>query len=281
METAYSRLHAATTAFREENPPKTKTPDTSGCACCTRPWDQVEDPYQAAIYRYDTGFAIEWVCTTCYTPRPPSFKTLGVERLHMGKPENPVGGKLGMLPGCSGLITSENLLHLGLNQKTMDKFKDGLLGRAGQLHVMQAIPLLLNIVSEGRAGRIEEGIVFIEEWGRKADVLMANLAMTRSLREVWFNSDQGSRCVDLQGCIDTGRELLRQGLGAEGRKFDWWKPIRQAAKGKQDNDELEKWGNKVPDAGALIKVLPVDPHVRDKLPTLLRQILPFLEEGKL
>lgn len=281
METAYSRFHAATTAIREENPPKTKTPDTPGCACCTRPWDQVEDPYQAAAYRYNSTCAIEWVCTTCYTPRPPSCKTLGIERLHLGKPEYPVGGKLGMLPGCSGLITSENVLHMGLNQKFMDKFKDGLLGRAGQLHVMQAIPLLLSIVSEGRAGRIEEGVVFIEEWGRKADVLMANMTITRSLCEVWFNSQTGSHCVDLQACIDTGRELLRQGLGAAGGKSDWWQPIRQAAQGKQDNDELEKWGKKVPDAGALMAALPVDPYVRIKLPILLRQILPLLEEGKL
>lgn len=289
-QSAHQRFYQATEWVREDLPSgKEITPTNNACACCVRPWQQTENPSEAFAYQYAAGMAIEQVCATCYTPRIPAPRALGCERFAAGNPDNPVFGKLGMLPGSSGIITPDNQLHLALPPGFISKYGEGRYGKAGLIHeTANAFVLLGELFEQGVLTRdsLADGIVFIEMWGRKADTLMGNLQMTRSLSEVWCCSDKGAFMLDLQALIDTGYALLEAGLLADATRPAFWKPIKNAAtKGVHDDEALGKWAAKVEksggDAQAIVNKLPIDPASRLRVNEVLRLLAPYIEKGVL
>lgn len=282
-KSAHERLHACTGMIRAENRMKPTTPPTLACAVCGRRWDDVEDAQEAYAYQYSTNQAKEWTCSACYVMRVAAPETLGIERFARGKPDNPVYAKLGMLPGSGGLLTVDNELHLALPQGFIDKFQKYGLGRAGGLHRMSSLDLLLTLMAKRRLGAIEDGIVFIETFGRKADMLAANLQITRDLSELWCCSETGSYCLDLASMIESAYWLNDHGFADKATKPAFWKPIRDAAQGRRDDAALKKWtkgfGEHSPQA--LLDRLPIDPYARTQLPRLMKAIMPWVKEGAL
>lgn len=272
MISAYTRLHAATGSLRADAGWEWSEPSTDGCACCARPWADVEEPDKAVAYRYSAGMATEWVCTTCYTPRLGSYDFLGVERM-AGKTDKTVPAKLGMLPGSGGVITAHDELYLALPPKNIEKFKNGWLGQRDRLFRGRPLDLLLALRADGRLGPLEQGIVFIEVFGRKADGLMADLRLTTHLGELWANSDAGARPIDLQAALALADVVRQHGLEAKAGSPTFWRPILRAAQGHNDPKALAAWGEKTPGAAELVAHLPEDPHDRLAVHQLLRPLL--------
>lgn len=283
----YQRFYQATTWIREGLPGDTTiTPTNSACACCARPWEETENPDQAFRYQYSAGMAVEQVCVTCYTVRIGSRAALGVERFAGGNPDKPVFGKLGMLPGSGGIITPNNELHLALPPGFISKYEEGRYGQAGLIHnTANTFVLLAELLEQGvmTQGTLADGFVFVEVWGRKADVLMANLQITRSLSEVWCCSEKGAFMLDLQSLLNTGRSLLALDLLTEATKPAFWRAIKDATTGRSNEKALEKWVEKIEKAGGsaqgIVNQLPVDPHSRLRVNDVLRVLSPYIEKG--
>lgn len=274
---AYQRLFAATTPFREQAYAEHFTPSTPSCSCCSRRWSDVEAPFQAASYSYGKSGQPEQVCLTCYTLRIPSEEMLGLERYNKtGNTVTPIYGKLGMLVGSGGIITPQNTLYLTLPPKLYEKYQDGELGQAGQLSTDKPLARLLALLASGALNPLEQGFVYIENWGRKADVLLRCLRPTLSLHEVWCNSEQGVTPLNLAAMLKTARVLVEQDLEKYATQKAFWWPITAAASGQRNPQAFEAWVKKVPDPRALLSVLPEDPFDRLKLPAVLREIMPRL-----
>lgn len=275
---AYRRLFEATHELRVGADMPRQTPDTPCCACCYRRWSEVEMPFQAVEYCYGKSGEPEWVCVTCYTPRLPSERMLGLERYNKtGNTTTPIYGKLGMLVGSGGFITPRNELYLTLPPKLHAKYLGGEWGQQGRLSTDRPLARLLDLLSSGALSPIEQGFVYVENWGRKVDVLMHRFQATTSLQEVWCNSEQGVTSLDLQAMLATAAALKAQGLDAQADRTTFWKPVTDAAQGRRDASAFEKWLNKVPDPRALLSALPADPFDRLLLPAVLREVMPRLE----
>lgn len=280
----YERFHRATGLIRSERmtreawatPPET----SSGCSICGRAWNQVEDPTLCGTYQYNTSMACEYECTTCHTVRMAAPTTLGIEQ-YRGKDKVPSGGRLGMLPGCGGVITADDELYLALNKGFYDKFANGTLGQAGALGVTRSLDLFLDLLGQGRLGNLSDGVIFVQEWGRKPDVLMSNLMLTYSLSEVWACSEKGAECMDLLALIETARWLHDNDLGDKASRPAFWKPVREAAAGKHDSAALASWASKIPEPQALLDRLPVDPRSRMSLPATMAMLVPRIAGGSL
>lgn len=274
---AYQRLFAATTPFRARAYAEHFTPSTPSCSCCSRRWSDVEAPFQAASYSYGKSGQPEQVCLTCYTLRIPSEEMLGLERYNKtGNTVTSIYGKLGMLVGSGGIITPTNTLYVTLPPKLFEKYRDGKLGQAGQLSTEKPLARLLALLASGELNPLEKGFVYIENWGRKADVLLRNLRPTLSLQEVWCNSEQGTTPLNVAAMLKTASVLVEQGLEKNAAQKTFWWPITAAAGGQRNPQAFEEWVKKVPDPHALLSVLPDDPFDRQKLPTVLREIMPHL-----
>lgn len=283
LKTAYQLFHEATREIRQRDGKDLKAhePTTAGCACCGRSWEAVEDPGQAISYQYSSACAIEWLCTTCYTPRVGSPSMLGVERFAGGNPDKPVFGKLGMLPGSGGIITQDAVLHLALPQGFVDKFLAGGYGEQGRLHRSTPLALLARLLAEGQLRPGEGSFVYIEVWGRKADGLMRGLKASTSLLELWCNSENGGQPLDLEALLATTRLLLAMGLETKADKPAFWRPVLNAARGERDDDAFEAWAATIPDPQALMAALPLNPHSRLKMVSVIRELLPLVKEGVL
>lgn len=285
-ENAYQRFFQATGLIRTEpDIPEWIAPPghVHGCSRCARPWDQVELPGLCAAYQYQKGRAIafEYECATCHTPRIRCETTLGAESYRGPSKDKPAWAKLGMLPGCGAVITPGEEMHLAVLGGWHRKFIGGLYGRAGRLYDERPLAMLLRLLAEKRLGNLADGVVFIREFGRKPDVLMSHLRLTRSLSEVWCCSEIGAECVDLEALIATARWLHGNDLGTQATRPGFWKPIRDAAAGKRDSNALAKWASKVPGPQALLDTLPLDPHARLALPSYMAAIMPHVEGGDL
>lgn len=282
-ENGYVRFHRATSRIRDELqasrwivPPE----GALGCASCSRSWGETENPDICGVYQYGSGFAHEYECTTCHTVRISAPNHLGIEMLR-GKDKIPSGGRLGMLPGCGGIITSYDGIHLALNGGYYRKFAKGKLAQAGGVHEDRPFQLLIRFLAEGRLGDVSDGFIFVELWGRKPDVLMRNLRLTRTLSELWCCSDTGAVPIDLEALIATAKWLTEHDLVEKGSRPAFWKPIRDAAAGNHNSELLARWAKTVPNTQALLDSLPIDPHTRLRLPSLMASILPFVAGGKL
>jgi len=289
---AHQLFFGATRAIHEAPPAKhsTQAPTTAGCACCGRAWEETEAPTVAYRYKYSSGQAIEQYCTGCYATRIGNPTALGVERSALGNPDNPVYGKLGMLPGSSGIIlqgrNNAPELHLGLPNGFMTKFSDGYFAKAGQTHpYANGFALFAYLFQAGflTMDRLAQGIVFVESWGKKADILMGNLRSSRSLSEVWCCSDAGASMLDLASIIQTGRYLHAAGVLEKTAKTSFWSPIKAATEGKSRAGALEKWATSVQKLGLdpqeLVNQLPIDPHSRLRVGPVLQQLAPAISEG--
>lgn len=274
---AYQRLFASTVPFRAGANVERFTPDTPICSCCYRRWSEVEEPFQAVSYCYGKSGLPEQVCLTCYTLRIPSEWMLGLERYNKtGNTVTPIYGKLGMLVGSGGIITPQNTLYLTLPPKLYEKYREGELGKAGQLSTEKPLARLLSLLASGALNPIPQGFVYIENWGRKADVLLRCLRPTLSLQEVWCNSEQGATSLNLAAMLKTAQVLVEQELEKYATQKSFWWPITAAATGQRNPQAFEAWVKKVPDPHALLSALPEDPFDRLKLPAVLREIMPKL-----
>lgn len=274
---AYQRLFASTAPFRANANVECFTPSTPSCSCCFRRWPEVEAPFQAVNYCYGKSGQPEQVCLTCYTLRIPGEWTLGLERYNKtGNTVTPIYGKLGMLVGSGGIITPQNTLYLALPPKLHEKYREGELGQAGQLSAEKPLARLLALLASGELTPISQGFVYIDNWGRKADVLLRCLRPTLSLQEVWCNSEQGVTSLNLAAMLKTAQVLVEQGLEKYAAQKAFWWPITTAASGRRNAQAFEAWVKKVPDPHALLSVLPEDPFDRLKLPAVLREIMPQL-----
>lgn len=276
---AYHRLFNATTELRQSAFFATLTPDTPGCACCGRRWADVEAPFQAAEYTYGKVGVAEYVCLTCYTPRIPSETMLGMERWHVtGKTRTPMYAKLGMLVGSGGIITPGNELYLTLPPKLLDKYRNGAWGQQGRLSRQKPMARLLGMLAAGELDPISQGFVYIDNWGRKVDGLMRHLTPTTSLHELWCNTENGVRMLDLHAMIRTAEQMQAQGLAAKADRITFWRPITDAAVGKRSDTAFTQWLKNVPDPEALLQTLPADPYERLELPAVLGRIMPHLAD---
>lgn len=280
MNTGYALLHRATQALRQHADVTLVTPPTAACACCARPWQDVEDPGQAAEYKYGVNCAVEYVCTTCYTPRIGSEAMLGIERYSVGNRDNPVYAKLGMLPGSAGVITPSGALHLALPQALYDKFQSGLWAQRGQLHRLSGLGLLTHLLHQGELNQRAQGFVYVEQWGRKADALMQRFMASTSLQELWCNSESGATPLDLHAMLDTARRVIAMDLAHKADKPAFWRPITDAARGQRRDSAFESWLTQVPDPEALLTALPVNPHDRLRLTTMMRELIPLLQASR-
>lgn len=287
-QSPHERFYSATQWIRDDiQSGKAITPTSNACACCQRRWGNTENGGQAFAYQYGAGLAVEQVCAACYTPRIGAAQALGCERFAGGNPEKPVYGKLGMLPGSSGIITPDGDLHLGLPPGFITKFGEGRYGAAGLIHhTANAFELLGELFESGTLthDKLADGMVFIETWGRKADALMGGLQMTRSLSEVWCCSDKGAFMLDVQALLNTGSALQQFGLLTDATRPAFWKPIKDSATyGIRNEAALEKWVAKIEKAGgdpqAIVNRLPTDPASRLRVNEVLRLLAPYIEKG--
>lgn len=275
----YQLLYQATSALRRGSFAATLTPTTLNCACCDRRWAEVEAPFRAVEYRYGKCGEAEYVCLTCYTPRIPSQDILGLERMNVtGKTLTPIYGKLGMLVGSGGIITPEAELYLTLPPKLFEKYRDGEWGQQGRLSIEKPFEHLISLLIEGALDPIEDGFVYIENWGRKVDGLMRQLMPTTSLHELWCNSENGASVLDLHAIITTAQVMSDQGLASQAGRFAFWRPILDAAKGQRDDKAFAQWLDNVPDPAALLQAIPTDPYDRLKLPAVLKWVMPHLDK---
>jgi hypothetical protein len=285
--TAYKLFYAATGWIRDDLPTnKAFMPTSVACACCGRRWRETEEPAQAFAYQYGAGMAIEQTCATCYTPRVASARGLGVERFAAGNPNNPVYGKLGMLPGSGGIVTPDAELHLALPPGFIDKYGAGRFGKAGCIHASaNAFVLLATLFADSKMTKasLGDGFVFIETWGRKPDVLMGTLKATRSLSELWCCSDKGAFMLDLQSIINTGKHLFGVGLLEKATKPAFWRAIMDDTKGKGSDAALMKWVTQFESTATtgqeVVNLLPIEPHSRLRTGELLRVLAPSIEQG--
>lgn len=257
--TAYARYHSATQGFR--NGVTWQTPPTAQCACCTRPWAATEDGARAAPYRYQAGMAVQWLCTTCYTPRLNSEHMLGVERM-AGRSGKTVAAKLGMLPGSGGVITTNNVLYLAFPPGNMRKYAKGWLGRHGRLFQGSPLALLLHLHDNRYLGDVRDGIVFFPAIGRKAQGMMADLRPSTDWRCIWCNTSDGHWPLNVQALFDLYRVLRHHDLLARAGKPAFWRPIQQAAAGRVNHKQVASWRDRTPGADDVIAALPDDPHDR-------------------
>ncbi|MBO9471052.1 hypothetical protein J7355_13205 [Endozoicomonas sp. G2_2] len=269
---AYSRFHAATTRLREVADLQSVTPETGACACCGRPWASVEDSALAIPYVYGSGFAKQYLCTTCYSPKIGSFDELGIGS-RRGPNKIPVPVMLGMMTGCGAVITSSNQLFLAVNEGFRLRVEDGALAAKGRVYRTDPLSLLMALYSDGRLGDPKEGFVYISNFGRKSLVLMGALRMTTDLRELWDNSDTGASCTDLSALLDVARWARENDHVTQAQKSGFWQPITTAARGKLDQDALTRWLAKTPNARELVHRLPSDPHDRLGLHKKMEKIL--------
>lgn len=286
MSRGHELFYLATQGFRDDVNLEVMTPPTPGCASCQRRWEDVEQPNQGVIYQYAATLAKEYVCTTCYTPRIGSNAMLGIERT-AGRSGKPVYAKLGMMPGCGGVITPNAELHLSQPPKNLEKYGAGWLGQNQRLHGGGSLALLLNLYAAGKLEEAHNGFVFIESWGNKADVLMANWRGSASLQEVWCLTEKGASPLDLAALIKTARVLHEQGMIAPAKQKGpgywrtFWRPILSDAIGRRDAAQLQAWANNLPDPVPVLEALPTDPHSRLRLPDVMRALTPLLLEGTL
>lgn len=286
MSRGHALLYRATQGFRDDANLEVVTPPTPACASCQRPWHEVEEPHQGVVYQYASPLAKEYVCSTCYTPRIGSGAMLGVERT-AGRSGKPVYAKLGMMPGCGGVITPDGELHLSQPPKNLEKYADGWLGRHQRLHGGGSLALLLNLYAAQKLEGAHNGFVFIESWGNKADVLMASWRESTSLQEVWCLTEKGASPLDLAALIQTARVLHEQGLVAPaqgkgpGHWRTFWRPVLNDASGQREPAKIEAWAANLPDPAGVLAALPADPHSRLRLPDVMRVLTPLLLEGSL
>lgn len=280
----YTLFHAATRAVRDDNEAATVAPTSPACGYCQRRWEEVEDRGQAFAYRYDPSVAVETLCSTCYTPRISAPNALGIES-YRGKNRAPSPGKLGMLPGCGGVVTHDGTLHLALPNGFVKKYAGGHYGQLGHIHQIgpgvRPLDILLDLIQGGQID-VERGFLYIDLWGRKPDTLMQGLCLTHSLSELWCNSEKGPNARDLLAHAATARELCRQGIADQGLKPPFWAPIRMASQGGASASlsiDMMDWIQKVPDPEALLAALPVNPHDRLELPTMMHSLIPRISES--
>ena len=276
---AYQLLYQATHALRQHSQHVTLTPKTPSCACCERRWAEVEAPFQAAEYRYGKSGETEYLCLTCYTPRISSEVMLGIERMNItGNTSTEIYGKLGMLVGSGGIVTPQAELYLTLPPKLHEKYQHGEWGQQGRLSTEKPLARLIQLLVQGALAPLEDGFVYIENWGRKADGLMRQLMPTNSLHEVWCNSENGVSVLDLHAIIRTANVMSAQGIEAQAGRLAFWSPILDAAKGRRDEEAFAKGLTKVPDPAALLQALPADPYSRLRLPAVLGILMPYRQQ---
>lgn len=287
---AHQILHLATAWVREDlDSDKRLSPTTAGCASCCRAWEDTEAPDQAYAYSYSSTQALEQLCITCYTLRIPAIKALGIEKFHQGNPDHPVGGKLGMLTdGASGVMTSDGDLYLSLPKGFLKKYKDGLYGKADRILAVSGLFQLMNaLLLDGRLALsdIEKGVVLIEKWGRKPEVLLYDLSVTRHLSEVWCCTDKGAYSLNLLSILRIGVCLHRHSLLSEGARKPFWDALELLSNNEEmANDKaVQKWISMCRDKGLdidlLIEKLPVDPHSRTVSWKLLDCFQPSIKQG--
>lgn len=275
----YTLFHAATSAIRDDNEAVMVSPSSPACGYCQRAWREVEDPEQAFTYQYAPYSAVEYLCSTCYTPRISAPNALGIES-YRGKNRIPSSGKLGMLPGSGGIVTPNGTLHLALPKGYVEKYGAGIYGQRGQIHEIgpgvRQLDILLDLIQHGHI-EVEQGFLYIDLWGRKPDTLMQGLSLTHSLSELWCNSEKGPFARDLLAHAAAARELCRQGIADPGAQPAFWAPIQQAAQGaplESLSASMTAWVKRVPEPQALLAALPINPHDRLELPTMMRHLVP-------
>jgi hypothetical protein len=111
---------------------------------------------------------------------------------------------------------------------------------------------------------------------------MSDLRLSHGLREVWFNSDEGARPVDLAALLESARWLCERGLAEKARRASFWAPVARSSRGHRDERALEGFAQQlggVSPAQELIDRLPVDPHDRVDIARYMRTLIPALEQG--
>lgn len=259
MNKPYQLFHHATEAIRADAGIMERAidPPTPTCAYCNREWSAVENPGVALAYRYDTGLAYEYLCTTCYTPRIGAHRMLGIDS-YRGNKKTPCYGKLGMLNSSGAVITGDGILHLALRIKPYERFKEGWMGRNGQLHQCSSEQLLIQLEQRGRLHE-EQGFLYIQQFGNKADNFMAGLALTRAKTEVWSNSDQDARVFDLHAAHTLAEIIRAHDLTTKAKRATFWRDIKQWAQSGRYTDRLVKWEQETPGADMILAALPADP----------------------
>jgi hypothetical protein len=181
-------------------------------------------------------------------------------------------------------VTHDATLHLALPKGFVEKYAGGRYGQLGQIHEIgpgvRPLDILLELIQGGHID-IERGFLYIDLWGRKPDTLMQGLCLSHSLSELWCNSEKGPFARDLLAHAATARELCRQGIADQGLKPPFWAPIRRAAQGEPLDAvavDMATWMTTVPEPEALLAVLPVNPHDRLELPTMMRSLIPRISD---
>lgn len=270
MNLAYQRLFNATRAIRDERCAdwEIAEPTTSGCACCGRPWGEVEQPGRAVVQLYGNvktaGLATEWYCTTCKTLKQAAPDALGIQR-RAGNSDKMVYARLGMLRGAGAVVTTDDVLYLAVTPGQLVKFKYGHYSLNGQVFAASPLSLLLHLDNKGVLGPMDEGVLLIENFGRKADCLMPDLRVTTGDHEVWANAENGPRPVEMARLKRLCAVLAEQGVLDKASKEGFWRPIRDAAKGRLDRDALTRWSSKLSDPQAVTDALPINPAQRISL----------------
>src|SRR5699024_2802604 len=112
-----------------------------------------------------------------------------------------------------------------------------------------------------RLGPIENGIVLIEDFGRQPEGLMSTLQLTTAWSEVWANSFQGPRMIELDRLNRLFSLLQAGGQLDEATRPAFWRPIADAASGRFDAEALAAWTQHTPDSRDIVSHLPADPHL--------------------
>lgn len=279
MYNAYSKLWGALRELRAHSCLEFEPPSGECCGFCGRSWHDVEDPGRAYPYRYGNtkSAPVLHLCTTCATvARQPLTAELGYER-RAGTSGSMVPAKLGMLSRCAGVVSADDVLYVGGAQGWWPKFAQGAWAKDGRFRVASPVQLLLDLHRSGQLGPIKDGIVFIEEFGRKTDVLMADLILTTDLREVWFNTDAGAtRPVDLAALIHLAGVMKKAGHSKKSGSWAFWAPIINASRGRVDTSALARWLKASDPKSEIAEALPTDPHTRQRLPRILPSIMEAL-----
>lgn len=268
---AYQRLFEATHELRATAKFRVSDPTTPGCAWCARPWEAVEEPGRAVRYQYESGMAINWVCTTCITPRLGSFEYFGTERM-VGNTGKPAAGKLNMMSKTGAVVTTDNTLYVAsMNAEKLARYQDGWLARQGRLLHTTPLELLLSLHADGRLGDISEGIVFIGAFIRQADRTMAALTASRDLSEIWTNTPgTPATTLDLAAAFAVRDWVHRYGHEKIATTQTLWKHILDATSKPVEAEATRPWVEKIKGAKELVKLLPGDPRERRALPGLLK-----------
>lgn len=235
----------------------------AGAGQCDRCGQNVSEGYtsKGAYNIYKTKNQL-YHCKSCRSLDVGDPDITGIER-QAGTSGNFVPNKFGMLASAGAVIEIETgRAILFAPQKIVDKLPRSF---TDQINVRTELgQAQIQIV-----GQCQPPFIYISDFGRKTDALVANLKTTHRHENVYACSDNGVEELNLSAASSIDKHLSE----VDEKQFRLFTTtVSQLSRGQVGPMEAGKQLNAYPKLLEAFKLLPVDPHIRLNLIPLLRSL---------